>query len=207
MTKQEKSYQSELKRINTRISAIAKQFGTESYYYKKTIAQFQTKQFKDLVHYTNKGVIQLNTNVASIRNKNREYLTNIARKNVKTISRIRQELGMEGREKVADVVKERERKTATEERLKSKIQFLYDNYTESEQEEIAPDLFRSKGKLTNEQIDDIMVDIERKRITYELEYSDIPEDRKEEITEIIKNTDDLDLLESLDFKNDNPFED
>ena len=74
MTKQEKLIQLEIKRLNTRIAAIAKNFGLQSEYYKNVTNAFKYDTFSNLVHYTNKGVLQLNTNVSSIRDKSNEYL-------------------------------------------------------------------------------------------------------------------------------------
>ena len=185
MTKQEKLIQSEIKRLNTRISAIAKNFGLQSEYYKNVTNAFKYDTFSNLVHYTNKGVLQLNTNVSSIRDKSNEYLVNIARKRVKTMSRLRKETGLEDKNtSLKEVVKEVERRQKTRNIMDRKKEYLYEHYTP-------------------EELEQTIVNIERERVhdLIDFELDNVNEDIKEELHSIVNMTEDLELLEELTVEN------
>ena len=203
MTKQEKLIQSEIKRLNTRISAIAKNFGLQSEYYKNVTNVFKYDTFSNLVHYTNKGVLQLNTNVSSIRDKSNEYLLNIARKRVKTMSQFRKETGLEDKNiPLKEVVKEVERRQKTRNIMDRKKAYLYDHYTLEERKRIAPELYKD-GKLTSEELEQTIVNIERERVhdLIDFELDDVSDAIKEELHSIINMTEDLELLEELTVEN------
>ena len=203
MTKQEKLIQSEIKRLNTRISAIAKNFGLQSEYYKNVTNAFKYDTFSNLVHYTNKGVLQLNTNVSSIRDKSNEYLLNIARKRVKIISQLRKETGLEDKNiPLKEVVKEVERRQKTRNIMDRKKAYLYDHYTPEERKRIAPELYKD-GKLTPEELEQTIVNIERERVhdLIDFELDNVNEDIKEELHKIVNMTEDLELLEELTVEN------
>lgn len=203
MTKQEKLIQSEIKRLNTRISAIAKNFGLQSEYYKNVTNVFKYDTFSNLVHYTNKGVLQLNTNVSSIRDKSNEYLLNIARKRVKTMSQFRKETGLEDKNiPLKEVVKEVERRQKTRNIMDRKKAYLYEHYTPEERKRIAPELYKD-GKLTSEELEQTIVNIERERVhdLIDFELDDVSDAIKEELHSIINMTEDLELLEELTVEN------
>lgn len=203
MTKQEKLIQSEIKRLNTRISAIAKNFGLQSEYYKNVTNSFKYDTFSNLVHYTNKGVLQLNTNVSSIRDKSNEYLLNIARKRVKTMSQFRKETGLEDKNiQLKEVVKEVERRQKTRNIMDRKKAYLYEHYTPEERKKIAPELYKD-GKLTSEELEQTIVNIERERVhdLIDFELDNVNEDIKEELHSIVNMTEDLELLEELTVEN------
>lgn len=203
MTKQEKLIQSEIKRLNTRISAIAKNFGLQSEYYKNVTNVFKYDTFSNLVHYTNKGILQLNTNVSSIRDKSNEYLLNIARKRVKTMSQFRKETGLEDKNiPLKEVVKEVERRQKTRNIMDRKKAYLYEHYTPEERKRIAPELYKD-GKLTPEELEQTIVNIERERVhdLIDFELDNVNEDIKEELHNIVNMTEDLELLEELTVEN------
>ena len=196
MTKQEKLIQSEIKRLNTRISAIAKNFGLQSEYYKNVTNVFKYDTFSNLVHYTNKGVLQLNTNVSSIRDKSNEYLLNIARKRVKTMSQLRKETGLEDKNiPIKEVVKEVERRQKTRNIMDRKKAYLYEHYTPEERKRIAPELYKD--------VEQTIVNIERERVhdLIDFELDDVYDVIKEELHQIVNATEDLELLEELTVEN------
>ena len=203
MTKQEKLIQSDIKRLNTRISAIAKNFGLQSEYYKNVTNSFKYDTFSNLVHYTNKGVLQLNTNVSSIRDKSNEYLLNIARKRVKTMSQLRKETILEDKNiPLKEVVKEVERRQKTRNIMDRKKAYLYEHYTPEERKRIAPELYKD-GKLTPEELEQTIVNIERERVhdLIDFELDNVNEDIKEELHSIVDMTEDLELLVELTVEN------
>lgn len=203
MTKQEKLIQSEIKRLNTRITTIAKNFGLQSEYYKNVTNAFKYDTFSNLVHYTNKGVLQLNTNVSSIRDKSNEYLLNIARKRVKTMSKLRKETGLEDKNtSLKEVAKEVERRQKTRNIMDRKKAYLYDHYTPEERKRITPELYKD-GKLTPEELEQTIVNIERERVhdLIDFELDDVYDVIKEELHQIVNATEDLELLEELTVEN------
>ena len=80
--------QSEIKRINTRISSIAKTFGTDSETYKKTIAPFLNDTYSGVTHLTKKGVLQFDTGLKKIVSRASKKAIGIAKRSVKTLSQL-----------------------------------------------------------------------------------------------------------------------
>lgn len=146
---------SEIKRINTRISAIAKRFGIESETYKKTIAPFLNKTYVDITHKSKSGVLQFDTGIKKSRTAKSRKAIGIAKRTVKTFSDLTKDLsGMTEKQKISSV--ENQNKFDVE--IKKSIDFLYENYTESELESMYPDLF-SDGKPSYELLQQIVDDV------------------------------------------------
>ena len=144
--------QSEIKRINTRISSIAKTFGMESETYKKTIAPFLNDSYSSVTHFTKKGVLQFDTGLEKIVSRASKKAIGIAKRSVKTLGQL-----FEGQD---DFSKEKKIKNVEEKNkldldLKKSIEYLYQNYTDSEIEYMFPELYE-EGKLSYEQINNII---------------------------------------------------
>lgn len=164
-TQEFKAYKAKVKRINTRIATIAKKFGIDSQTYRNIIAPYANEKYETLTHTTSKGVLQINTNVASLEKKLHKKLTESANRSVPTMTRIRErveksvsaEFGV-GIEKLTSeqVINLYEKKEETEHAIKTQVQFLYKYFDEEEQKQILPELYkenRGKRKLTYEELD------------------------------------------------------
>ena len=80
--------------------------------------------------------------------------------------------------------------------------YLYEHYTPEERERIAPELYKD-GKLTPEELEQTIVNIERERVhdLIDFELDNVNEDIKEELHSIVNMTEDLELLEELTVEN------
>lgn len=144
--------QSEIKRINTRISSIAKTFGMESETYKKTIAPFLNDSYSSVTHFTKKGVLQFDTGLKKIVSRASKKAIGIAKRSVKTLEQL-----FEGQEEFSKEkkIKNVEEMNKLDLDLKKSIEYLYQNYTDSEIQYMFPELYED-GKLTYEQIRNIV---------------------------------------------------
>ena len=132
-----------------------------------------------------------------------EYLLNIARKRVKTMSQLRKETGLEDKNtSLKEVAKEVERRQKTRNIMDRKKAYLYEHYTPEERKRIAPELYKD-GKLTPEELEQTIVNIERERVhdLIDFELDNVNEDIKEELHSIVNMTEDLELLEELTVEN------
>ena len=148
--------QSEIKRINTRISSIAKTFGMESETYKKTIAPFLNDSYSGVTHFTKKGVLQFDTGLKKIVSRTSKKAIGIAKRSVKTLGQL-----FEGQEEFSKEkkIKNVEEKNKLDLDLKKSVEYLYQNYTDSEIQELFPELYED-GKLSYEQITNIINNVE-----------------------------------------------
>ena len=144
--------QSEIKRINTRISSIAKTFGIESVTYKKTIAPFLNDSYSSVTHFTKKGVLQFDTGLKKIRSRISKKAIGIAKRSVKTLGQL-----FEGQDEFSKEkrIKNVEEKNKLDLDLKKSVEYLYQNYTDSEIQYMFPELYE-EGKLSYEQIRNII---------------------------------------------------
>ena len=148
--------QAEIKRINTRISAIAKTFGMESETYKKTIAPFLNDSYSGITHFTKKGVLQFDTGLKKIVSRSSKKAIGIAKRSVKTLSQL-----FEGQENFSKEkkIKNVEEMNKLDLDLKKSTEYLYQNYTDSEIQYTFPELYE-EGKLSYEQIRNIINRVE-----------------------------------------------
>lgn len=205
MTQSEKALKAEVKRINTRISAIAKEFGLNSEMYKKITEMGTDKQTRKLIekftHVTNKGVLQVNTNLDSLRSENFEHVVNIARKKAPTISGIRKSLSLESKEvRKEQVIKAKEEELFINKTLSNKLQFLYKNYTDEESRKIIPEMYENDGELSYNQLNDAILKIERQRVIDELKKYVENEEIRNELIKQVENETDLSVLEQYKFE-------
>lgn len=148
--------QSEIKRINTRISSIAKTFGMESETYKKTIAPFLNDSYSSVTHFTKKGVLQFDTGFKKISLRVSKKAIGIAKRSVKTLGQLfdgQQDFSKEKK------IKNVEEKNKLDLDLKKSVEYLYQNYTDSEIQHMFPDLYE-EGNLSYEQIRNIINSVE-----------------------------------------------
>lgn len=206
MTKREKAIKAEVKRINTRISAIGKQFGTESTYYKRTIKEFLPTTFEKLIHKNERtGIIQINTNVETIKHFARtdDELLGIARRTVKTISHIRKSLGLESKKiKTKDVIKKAEEQAKKEEEFETEKMYLYKNYDEQEQHQMFPELWKDgrtdSATITKEQYEKFLLKIRKDKVINIINMSvNLDETTKQSLIEKVKNTTDFEMLKYI----------
>ena len=148
--------QSEIKRINTRISSIAKTFGMESETYKKTIAPFLNDSYSNVIHFTKKGVLQFDTGLKKIVSRASKKAIGIAKRSVKTLGQLFE--GQDGFSKEKRI-KNVEEKNKLDLDLKKSVEYLYQNYTDSEIQELFPELYED-GQLSYEQIRNIVNNVE-----------------------------------------------
>lgn len=148
--------QSEIKRINTRISSIAKTFGMESETYKKTIAPFLNDSYSGITHFTKKGVLQFDTGLKKIVSRASKRAIGIAKRSVRTLGQL-----FEGQEEFSKEkkIKNVEEMNKLDLDLRKSTEYLYQNYTDSEIQYMFPELYEY-GKLSYEQIRNIINRVE-----------------------------------------------
>lgn len=163
--KERKQLRAEVKRVNTRIATIAKKFGLESQTYKNTIAPYLNKSTASVTHYTKQGIMQIDANKKALEKQGMKALVKTALRTVPTLTKIRekvvnkilQEFGEDTKieklsQKQAIDLYEKSEKVETE--VKKSVNFLYDNYTTEEMEELFPEIYEKRGRrLTYAEID------------------------------------------------------
>lgn len=166
--KERKQLRAEAKRVNTRIATIAKKFGTESQTYKNVIAPYLNKRTASVTHYTKQGILQIDTNKKALEKQGMKTLVKTALRTVPTLTKIRekvinkilQEFGEDTKleklsQKQALDLYEKSEKVEAE--VKKSVNFLYDNYTTEEMEELFPEIYEKRGRrLTYTEIDNFL---------------------------------------------------
>lgn len=143
---QQTQRQSLIKKINTRISAIAKVFGIDSPTYKNTIAPFLNGKYANVTHISKKGVLQFDTGKKKITMVESKKAIEIAQRTVKTKTELFSDVeGETEQQKIKAVNK----MNSIETQFKKHIEFLYDNikehYTDSQLEKELPLLYRGEN--------------------------------------------------------------
>ena len=172
--------QSEIKRINTRISSIAKTFGMESETYKKTIAPFLNDSYSSVTHFTKKGVLQFDTGLKKISSRISKKAIGIAKRSVKTLGQL-----FEGQEEFSKEkkIKNVEEMNKLDLDLKKSTEYLYQNYTDSEIQYMFPELYKD-GKLSYDQIRNIINRVEDEQFD---EFADFYESTFDEFANIYES--------------------
>lgn len=153
---QQAKQQSIIKRINTRISAIARIFGTNSSTYKNTIAPFLNDNYKNVTHRTKKGILQFDTGKKKISTVESKKAIAIAQRTVKTKTELLSNAEGETEEQKIKAVN---KMNDIETQFKKHIDFLYENikdkFTDSELQKELPQLYRSSGKISYDDMKEI----------------------------------------------------
>ena len=128
----------------------------ESETYKKTIAPFLNDTYSGVTHFTKKGVLQFDTGLKKIVSRASKKAIGIAKRSVKTLGQL-----FEGQDEFSKEkkIKNVEEKNKLDLDLKKSVEYLYQNYTDSEIEEMYPELYED-GKLSYEQITNIINNVE-----------------------------------------------
>lgn len=150
---------SKLKAINTRISAIAKTFGTDSSIYRSTVESIiNTDKNANYYHINKKGIVQINVTNKLLTTEEGTHIYNIA-KRVRTLSEIKKSYAPDRQESVPDLrveIEERfnyEREIAAE--ISNMMSILESTHTDEEMREIKDSLYMDK-KPTYEDIEDFL---------------------------------------------------
>lgn len=165
------SARSEIKRINERIAAIGRKFGTDSEAYQDAITPLMIGKYADYIGVSKSGYIKINANVK--KDWNDENLLNIvktARQSAKTITQLKSAAAERLKSENPEGYKPTEEEILDEvnKAIKYKndmaevLEYMYSENTDAENRELYPELYRGENgtKPTRKEIDDI---IERER--------------------------------------------
>lgn len=152
-------YKSKLKAINTRISAIAKTFGTDSNIYRSTVESIiNTDKNANYYHVNKKGIVQINVTNKLLTTEEGTHIYNIS-KRTRTLSDIKKSYAPERKESVKNLRVEIENRFNYEKEIAAEISNMMSRlehtHTDEEMREIKDILYTDK-KPTYEDIEEFL---------------------------------------------------
>lgn len=163
---QKAKYQSEIKRINQRISEIAKQFGTDNDVYKSVISKLENVSAGQYTHINAKGVLQLNNSYKTLQTTGGTYTFNVGRK-IPTLTQLKTRYGVDPKTSIKNAKEEIEQKQGMATHFTEVWEKVYseNGLTDSEIRKVAPEMWknvRGERKLTYSELDNISKRLEDK---------------------------------------------
>ena len=166
----------EIKRLNQRIASIGKTFGTNSETYKATIATLtKNEKYEQYIGMSKSGFVKLDIDLRKkeVREDSSwKAAVRTAQGSLRTVGEIREKVKREIQEEkgkgykpsASEIIERLERKKYYENEMSQAYEYVYKTYTDSEIDELFPEIREKTGeRKTYDELDEILDKVEKDR--------------------------------------------
>ena len=166
----------EIKRLNQRIASIGRRFGNNSETYKATIATLtKNEKFEQFIGMRKSGFVKLDIDLRKkeVREDSSwKAAVRTAQGSLRTVGEIRKKVKREIQEEkgkgykpsASEIIEHLERKKYYENEMSQAYEYVYKTYTDSEIDELFPEIREKTGeRKTYDELDEILDKVEKDR--------------------------------------------